>query len=161
MVTKVFFDTSVLLAGLIELGATSEYPQKVLDQVAGGKVRRPQTAWHCCLEFYAVTTRLPEEFRLEPQEALRLIEEEVLARFQVHQLPPEARKGFFESAARDRIVGGRIYDCHIAEIAKGAKADIVVTENRRDFISLLPHGIRVLSAAEFLDKLRQVRKRYE
>jgi predicted nucleic acid-binding protein len=154
LVTRVFFDTSILLAGLIELGETSAFSQKLMDAVAAGRVSQPHTAWHCCLEFYSVSTRLPEEFRLEPQAALRLIEEELLARFQVYQLPGEGRENFFRFAVRDKVIGGRIYDSHIAEIAKSAGADLVVTENQRDFVGLLRHGIRVLSAAEFLSELR-------
>lgn len=154
LVIDAFFDTSILLAGLIQLGPASEFPQKVMDAVAEGAVRKPHTAWHCCLEFYAVSTRLPEEFRLEPEDALRLIQEELIARFQIHQLPNQMRKAFFEFAVRDRVVGGRIYDSHIAEIARAAKVDLVVTENQRDFVSLLRHGLRVLTAAEFLDELR-------
>ncbi|MGH9338924.1 MAG: type II toxin-antitoxin system VapC family toxin [Acidobacteriota bacterium] len=154
LVTQAFFDTSILLAGLIELGETSELPQKLMDGVAAGKVGQPCTAWHCCLEFYSVSTRLPEEFRLAPQEALRLIEEELFARFQVHQLPRTRRKNFFQFAVRDKVIGGRIYDSHIAEIAKSAGVQLVVTENQRDFVGLLRHGIRVLSADEFLDELR-------
>ena len=69
MVTGVFLDTSILLAGLIELGPASGPAQELMAAVAGGRLRRPCTAWHCCLEFYAVSTRLPEEFRLSPADA--------------------------------------------------------------------------------------------
>jgi len=48
-----------------------------MDAVANGQIERPLTAWHCCLEFYSVTTRLPEEYRLEPEIALRLLREEI------------------------------------------------------------------------------------
>jgi hypothetical protein len=37
--------------------------------------------WHCCLELYSVTTRLPEEYRLEPEVALRFLREEIFPRF--------------------------------------------------------------------------------
>jgi len=147
---KVFFDTSTLLAGFIEFGETSTSPQELIDKVVAGRVGQPHTAWHCCLEFYSVATRLPQEFRLEPQEAFRLIEEEIMARFRVHQLPDRDRHDFFRFAVRDRVIGGRVYDSHIAEIAKSAGVRLVVTENQRDFLGLLRHGIRVLSAVEFL-----------
>ena len=65
--------------------------------VAGGQVQRAVTAWHCCLEFYSVATRLPEEFRLAPEDALQLIEEEVLARFEVRQPPEQARQPFLRA----------------------------------------------------------------
>jgi hypothetical protein len=35
------------------------------------------TAWHCCLEFFSVATRLPPEFRVSPRDAATLVEEEV------------------------------------------------------------------------------------
>lgn len=153
VVSGAFFDTSVLLAGLIEMGPASEPAQRLMTTVAAGRVR-PHTAWHCCLEFYAVSTRLPEEFRLAPADAVRLLEEEILARFQVHQLPGAGWRAFLRAAERDRAAGGRIYDAHIAEIARGARARVVVTDNRRHFTALLRHGIRVATAEEFAAQVR-------
>ena len=69
-----FFDTSVLLGGLIDLGPSSAPAQRLMTAVATGQLRRVHTAWHCCLEFYAVSTRLPEELRLHPRDAWRLID---------------------------------------------------------------------------------------
>ena len=69
-------------------------------------------------------------------------------RFVVHALPRDRRVSFIRTAAHDAITGGRVYDGHIAEIARCAGADIVVTENRKHFTQLLRHGVRVLSAAE-------------
>lgn len=149
MVSHVFMDTSVLLGGLIEMGPTSASSQRILAAVADGRLKHAQTAWHCCLEFYAVSTRLPEELRLSPVDAERLIDEEILARFKVQQLPVGAQRSFFQAAAGDRIMGGRLYDAHIAEIARAAGAKLTVTENRRHFAGLLRHGIRVLTASEF------------
>ncbi len=149
LVGPIFFDTSVLLAGLIELGESAQPAQRIFDAVAERKIRRPHTAWHCCLEFYAVSTRLPEDLRLAPADAWRLLEEELFGRFEIHQLPARAKKAFLENAASDRVAGGRIYDAHIAEIARLAGVRVVVTDNRRHFTALLRHGIRVLDASEF------------
>jgi len=131
--TPAFFDTSILVAGLMEIGEASEYPQRIVTAIAAGQIRRAVTAWHCCLEFYSVATRLPEEFRLPPEDALRLIEEEVLARFEVRQLPEQAREPFLRTLEHERVVGGRVYDAHIAEIARISRAKAVVTDNRRHF----------------------------
>jgi predicted nucleic acid-binding protein len=149
VVTTNFFDTSVLLAGLIDFGKPSIAGQKVMSAIAEGNVRAPFTAWHCCLEFFAVSTRLPEEYRLSPNDSFRLIEDEILERFRVHQLPERARRAFLRSAVDERAAGGRIYDAHIAEIARLAGAKTVVTDNRRHFTTLLRHGVRVLSTDEF------------
>jgi len=154
LVTPVFFDSTVLIAGCIEVGAAGESAQRIMDAVADGRLRYIHTAWHCCLEFYAVATRLPEELRLTPAEARHLLEQELLPRMRVHQLPENARHDFLLQAERDRAQGGRIYDAHIAEIARQAGAKIVVTDNRRHFTSLLPHDIRVLTTAEFAAECR-------
>ena len=55
-----------------------------------------------------------------------------------------------QAAARDAIAGGRIYDAHIAEVARAAGAAVIVTDNRRHFLSALRYGIRVETPAEFL-----------
>jgi predicted nucleic acid-binding protein len=149
----VFFDTSVLLAGMIDFGRSSQHALLVMDAVADGKIEHPLTAWHCCLELYSVTTRLPEEYRLDPEVALRLLREEVLARFSVHGLPVERQEDFLVSAAGEGTTGGRIYDAHIAEVARLAGARLVATENRRHFTPLLRHGIRVLASAELANEL--------
>ncbi len=149
-----FLDTSVLLPGLIDLGSGAEVAQSILEAVADRRVARPRTAWHCCLEFYSVSTRLPEEFRLVPEDALRLIEEEILGRFEVHDLPAVRRGSFLHSLARDRVIGGRTYDAHIGEIARLAGARILVTDNPAHFSGLGRHGVAVLSAREFAGRIR-------
>ncbi|MBI2822019.1 MAG: PIN domain-containing protein [Acidobacteria bacterium] len=153
LVRSTFFDTSALIAGLIELGPASMPAQLVMDRIAEGRLGPVHSAWHCCLEFYAVSTRLPPEFRLSPSDALRLIEEEILARFKVHQLPADGRTVFLHAAQRERVAGGRIYDAHIAEIARLSGATAIVTDNRRHFSSLLRHGIPVMSTAEFAEQM--------
>jgi hypothetical protein len=144
--TPAFFDTSILVAGLIEIGEASEYPQRIMTAIAAGQIRKAVTAWHCCLEFSSVATRLPEEFRLAPEDALRLIEQEVLARFEVRQLPEQAREPFLRALEHERVVGGRVYDAHIAE-------------NRRHFLSLARHGIRVLGPRSSLEQAASTRER--
>jgi len=151
----IFFDTSVLVAGTIEFGPSSHHAMLLLDAVADGRIEGPLTAWHCCLEFFAVTTRLPEEYRLEPGMALRFLREEIFARFSIRDLAAEQREEFLASATGESALGGRIYDAHIAEVARRAGARLVVTENRRHFTSLLRHGIRVLISAELIEEIGQ------
>jgi predicted nucleic acid-binding protein len=146
----VFLDTSVLLGGTIDVGPSSRPAQAVMEDIAEGRVERPLTAWHCCLEYYAVATRLPEELRLSPSDALRLVEEEILGRFEVVDLPPRARLPFFTSAVAQRVAGGRLYDAHIAAIARSCGASVIVTENVRHFRSSPGDPLRVLTAAEFV-----------
>jgi predicted nucleic acid-binding protein len=153
VVAPVFFDTTVLVAGLIELGEVSHAPQTVMSAIADGKLKRPLTAWHCCLEFYSVATRLPPELRLTAADAARLLEEEVMARFEIVDLPAAERRRFIRDAVSDAVTGGRVYDLHIAEAARAHRARLVVTDNPRHFASLLRYDIRVLSTPEFVDEL--------
>lgn len=155
---SVFLDTSVLLAGLVDFGPQSAPAQGVLHAGAEKQIAEPATAWHCCLEFYSVATRLPPEFRLSPADAVRLLEEEVFARMSVHDLPKQDRTGFLGAAARDAIAGGRIYDAHIAEVARAAGAGVIVTDNRRHFLAALRHGIKVETPTEFLAGLKGRRR---
>jgi predicted nucleic acid-binding protein len=121
--------------------------------VAEGRLRRPLTSWHCCLEFYAVATRLPEEFRLAPKDAFRLLDSEILGRFEVAQLSRERRRGFLREVVDDRVAGGRIYDAHIAEVARECGARVVITDNPRHFSELARHGVRVATSAAFAAEL--------
>jgi predicted nucleic acid-binding protein len=113
------------------------------------RIQSAATAWHCCLEFFSVATRLPPEFRITPSDACLLLDQEVFARFAVHDLPHTARLGMLQAAARDGVAGGRIYDTHIAETARAAGATVIVTDNRRHFLSALRYGIRVETPTEF------------
>jgi predicted nucleic acid-binding protein len=150
MAVTVFLDTSVLLAGLVDFGPQSAPAQSIMHAVAEKKLPSAATAWHCCLEFYSVATRLPPEFRLTPDDANELLRQEVFGRLTVHDLPTAERTGLFGAAARDRIAGGRIYDAHIAEVARSAGAATIVTDNRRHFLAALRYGIKVETPAEFL-----------
>lgn len=154
-----FLDTSVLLAGLIDFGPQSAPSQAVMHAVAEGTIASAGTAWHCCLEFYSVATRLPPEFRLSPADAGQLLESEILARLAIFDLSPAARPDFLKFAVQDRTVGGRIYDAHIAEVARTARASVIVTDNRRHFLTALRHGIRVETPTEFAATLKSKRGR--
>jgi predicted nucleic acid-binding protein len=150
----VFLDTSVLLGGLIDLGPQSGSAQSLMHAVAGRTVPSAATAWHCCLEFFSVATRLPPEYRLTPADAALLLEEEIVGRMEVHELPGRDRSAMISQAAKEGTAGGRIYDVHIAEVARAAGAAVIVTDNRRHFLAALRHGIRVETPAEFVAALK-------
>ena len=154
MAVAAFLDTSVLLAGLVDFGPQSAPAQAVMHAVAERQVAAVATAWHCCLEFFSVATRLPREFRLVPADAVQLLEREVFARIAVHDLPSGERLATLKGAAVDGTAGGRIYDTYIAEVARVAGAPVIVTDNRRHFMASLRHGIRVETPAEFLAGLK-------
>jgi predicted nucleic acid-binding protein len=137
-----FLDTSVILPGLIDFGERSAGAQRLFEAVASGRLGRPRTAWHCCLEFYSVATRLPQEFRLRPKDAVALLDAEVLPRFEVADMPSGQRRAFFTECGREGIQGGRL-----------------VTDNARHFATLERQGIRVLTSSEAAQALGRGRPR--
>jgi predicted nucleic acid-binding protein len=149
-----FFDTSVLVAGLIDFGPQSAPAQTLFHAVVEKRVPAPATALHCCLEFFSVATRLPAEFRLKPADALTLLEHEIFERMAVADLPAVDRLSMFRAAVHDGILGGRIYDAHIAETARSLGAAIIVTDNRRHFLTALRYGLRVETPREYLATIR-------
>ena len=152
-----FLDTSVLLAGLVDFGPPSAPAQRILHAIAEQTLTEAATAWHCCLEFFSVSTRLPAEYRLTAEDAARLLEEEVFSRLAVHDLPAPDRRRLLRDAIQDRVTGGRIYDAHIAEVARASGATVIVTDNRRHFVSTLRHGIRVETPGDFAASLSKKR----
>jgi hypothetical protein len=50
--------------------------------------------------------------------------------------------------------GCRIYDRHIADTARAAGARVIVTDNRRHFVSALRYDLRVETPSEFLANLK-------
>ena len=145
----VFLDTTVLVSGLIDFGLSSVASIPIFDALAEGAIPNGITARHCCLEFYSVSTRLPEEYRLEPAEARQLLDCEVLPRLRVCDLEERQWRDLFVLATAEGIAGGRVYDAYIGEVARHAGARLLVTDNRRHFTALLRHEIRVLTSAEF------------
>lgn len=104
-------------------------------------------------EFSSVATRLPEEFRLSPDLAFELLESKVLPRMVSRRLSIDHLRTFLPTASGAGVSGARVYDAHIAEVARRNGAKTVLTGNRRHFTVLLRHGVRVLTATEFASEL--------
>ncbi len=153
VVGPVFLDTSVLLAGIIDFGPQSRAAQAIMDAVAEGRISDPLTAWHCVLEFYSVSTRLPEDLRLSVEQAGQLVRSEIVSRIAIKSLPSTARRRLFELAMREGVAGGRIYDAHISEIAHSAQASMLVTDNPRHFTPLLHRAMEVVTSVELAGRL--------
>jgi len=54
------------------------------------------------------------------------------------------------SAARDAVAGKRIHDWAHCAVAIAARCDVIVTLNQKDFESMVPTTIKVVSPAEYL-----------
>ena len=90
-------------------------------------------AAHALVEAYAVLTRLPPPHRLSAADAWALIESNFVNGAAVVTLPVDRYVDVLRRAARSGVAGGRAYDAVIGECAREAKADVMLTFNRRHF----------------------------
>jgi predicted nucleic acid-binding protein len=149
---KVFLDTSIFVSGLLEVSVDSAC-RDILVALANRRLRSGVTAWHCCLEFYSVTTRLPPDYRLSPEIAITLLTEHVFNRVEVVDLPIEDAVAWLTNQAASRIRGGLIYDAHLGQIAARAGCAVVVTQDIADFRLVAPPGVEILSPQQFVNRM--------
>ncbi len=136
---KVLFDTSVLIAGVIESHPAHERAFAWFRRVTDREVELFVAA-HSLAEFYAVLTRLPVSPKISPTLALRLLRENIEA---VAHIVPLVEKEYLQvqvNMAELELAGGVVYDAIIAAVAPKSNCDALLTLNRRDFIRVWPEG---------------------
>ena len=129
---KYFFDTTVLVAGILE-----EHQHHDPSFLALSTATRSSAfcAAHNVAEVYATLTRYPGKQRLSAQQALlavRAIED----RFSIVALNTREYLDAIRRFADIGITGGTMYDGLIAACALKAKADILYTWNVGHFVLL-------------------------
>lgn len=153
---KVFLDTNVFVSGLLDVSADSAC-RSILEALEARRLRSCVTAWHCCLEFFSVTTRLPPEYRLSAEAAITLLAEHVFDRVEVRGLPVEDAIAWLKRLGGSEVRGGLIYDAHLAQIAQRAGCAILVTSNLSDFRHVAPPRIEILSPRQFMDGIDRLK----
>lgn len=149
---KVFLDTNVFVSGVLDASPDSAC-RAILEAIEARRLRACVTAWHCCLEFFSVTTRLPSEYRLSAEAAIALLKEHVFDRVDVVDLPVEEATLWLKKQGGSEVRGGLVYDAHIAQIAHLAGCVALVTQNLSDFRQVAPHGIEILSPRQFVNRM--------
>jgi len=134
---KVLFDTSVLVAALIETHPFHEPAFNRLEKVSD-KSHTGVVSAHSIAELYAVLTRLPVYPAISPQAAQQLIKESVINLFEVVSLTAKDYEAVIEHLANIGIIGGAIYDGLIMAVALKEDVDLVVTLNEKDFQRVYP-----------------------
>ena len=99
-------------------------------------------AAHSVVEAYAVLTRLPSPYRLSAVDALAVLERNWSTMETVTLNGAESWR-VVKRLAGAGVAGGRVYDGLIAECARKAKADELLTWNVRHFAG--PHGARAMT----------------
>lgn len=136
---KVLFDTSTLVAALVEPHPMHGRALPWLKQAVGGKIEF-FAAGHTLAELYAVLSTLPVTPRISTQAALRLIHENIEAHAKVITLTSKEYYSSVRRMADLGLPGGAIYDALIAPAAEKSAVDRLLTFNANDFRRVWPDG---------------------
>jgi predicted nucleic acid-binding protein len=136
---KVIFDTSVLVAGMVE---PHPIHNRAFPWLRRGRLGELEffVASHTLAELYAVLTTLPVSPRISPGTARHLIRENVESPAKVISLSTSDYGTVIRRAADLELAGGIIYDALIARAAQKAQVDLVLTLNSEDFKRVWPEG---------------------
>ena len=141
---KVMFDTSVLVAGMVEPHPMHERALPWLKRARSGDLEF-FVASHTLAELYAVLTTLPVSPRISPGAAWRLIREDVITSAKVISVSPSDYGAVIRSIADLGMSGGIIYDAIITRAAQKAQVDRILTLNLDDFTRAWPEGASLIS----------------
>jgi predicted nucleic acid-binding protein len=136
---KILFDTSVLVAGIVERHPMHESAFPWLKDANAGQFEFIVSA-HSLAELYAVLTALPLSPKIAPGTAWRLIRENVQSRAKVIPLSPTDYGSVIRRMADLGLSGGAVYDALIAKAAEKASIDHILTLNPDDFKRVWPEG---------------------
>jgi predicted nucleic acid-binding protein len=137
---NVFFDTSVLVAAVVQKHESHARAYAVLDRVQTGK-DAGFVSGHSQAEMYAVLTKLPPPLRHTPEQALLSIEENVLKYFKITALSGADYTALIREAALAGIQGGTIYDAVLIKCATKSQAEKILTFNLKHFQTIAPKTI--------------------
>jgi predicted nucleic acid-binding protein len=140
---RVFFDTSVLVAALLEAHPRHTEAAAWLRRAKAGEVEFLITS-HSLAELYATLSALPARPRLSPADAWRLVQENVASAARLIALSPADYAKTIERASEKGLSGGVIYDALIARAAEKADAERLLTLNQADFRRVWPEGESIL-----------------
>ena len=133
---KVAFDTSVLVAGLVESHPEFVRASLWLDAADSGDV---EAVWatHAYAEAWSVLTRLPLAERLDPGAVTDIL----VALVAAHPPEPLLVADYEQAALRCAAAGvrsGAIFDALHIVLAERVGADAILTLNVKDFVRLSP-----------------------
>lgn len=134
---KVFFDTSVLVAGCVRRHPHFQRALPVLASVVAGR-DEGVVACHSLAEVYSALTNLPVSPRIQPVEAERMMKANIMRHFRLQPAPSSAYAAAIALCAREGFPGGIVYDALLLECARRANCDRIYTFNLADFRRLAP-----------------------
>lgn len=129
---KVLFDTSVLVAALVESLPHHDRAAGYLRRAHDGEFDLCVAA-HATAELFAVLTTLPLSPRVTAGEARVLIRRNVVSKAKLVTLSGTDYEAVIERMMENGLVGGIVNDALHVRAAERARAGRLVTFNRRDF----------------------------
>ena len=141
---KVIFDTSFLIAGMVEAHPSHNRALPWLRKAKAGDLEF-LVATHTLAELYAVLTSLPVTPRISPGTAARLIREDVEIPAKLISLSPSDYGAVIRRLSDLGLSGGVVYDALIARAAQKAKVDRLLTANPEDFKRVWPEGASIIT----------------
>ena len=135
---KAYFDTNILIAAFIQEHPHHTQSFRLVERVVNGTLRAYSSA-HTLCEFYSVVTRAPFRPRVQPGEAGRYLEENILPHFELVALSREDYRDLLRIWINAGLVGGVVYDTLHLKCAQKSGCDRIYTWSAADFQSLAPH----------------------
>jgi predicted nucleic acid-binding protein len=131
---KLFFDTNVLMAGLVESHVAHGRAYPWLEKVFADKAEG-YCSTHSLAELYSIVTSIPHRPPITSQETKKSLDR-VCQFFTLVPLGVNDYKEVVDWMVSLNIRGGGIYDALHARAALKAKADVLLTLNKKHFIRL-------------------------
>jgi predicted nucleic acid-binding protein len=130
--TRVHFDTSVLVAGIVRPHPVHARALPWLKKAKSGEIFMIVSS-HTLAELYAVLTTLPVSPRITPDAAWSLMQENILVKASISALSAADYKVVVRKLKEGGFSGGIIYDALVCSSATKAHAEILLTLNGSDF----------------------------
>ena len=127
-----FFDTSVLVAASEHSHPQFNLALPVVKRVTGGHAKGFISA-HSIAEVCASLTRLPVQPRVQPIEAARILNDNILPHFTVVPLEREDYLRALDVVGGGGFAGPKIYDVLLLQCAGRCKVTRIYTFNVGDF----------------------------
>jgi len=134
---KILFDTSVLVAAMVEAHPAHERALPWLQRIKAG-TDVGVVAAHTIAELYAVLSVLPVQPRISPAIANKLIQQDVFDICEIVTLSEQDYNSVLKHLSESNIVGGATYDAVILHTAFKVEIDRIVTLNKKDFVRIYP-----------------------
>jgi predicted nucleic acid-binding protein len=140
---KILFDTSVIIAALVESHPTH---QRAFPWLKRAKEHHFELiiASHTIAELYAVLSTLPTKPRISPAAAWRLIHENIEAVAKIVSLTATEYSSVIKKISERGLVGGITYDALIAKVAEKSKVEKLLTLNSDHFKRVWPDGEKLI-----------------